>query len=117
MTPLLDEPLIGQAYLRSSSHDLPDIAVDLQGQVDFELVGRIDSVNARLRTTFETVPDVPVSRFVFHFAGGRKGLLQNSESLCGSNRKASVRMLGQNGRKTSKRITLNPACGSRRKGR
>ena len=42
VTPLLDQPLEGPVYLRSSSHKLPDLVADLKGQIDIELVGRID---------------------------------------------------------------------------
>jgi hypothetical protein len=82
-TPLLDAPLRGSIYLRSSQHRLPDLALDLHGQIDIEASGVVDSFKGRLRTTFETVPDVPVSRIVFDLAGGHKGLVRNSESLCG----------------------------------
>ena len=42
-TPLLDEPLEGPVYLRSSNNLLPDLVVDLQGQGDVVRGGRIDS--------------------------------------------------------------------------
>ena len=37
-TPLLDSPLEGPVYLRSSTNKLPDLVLDLKGQVDF--IGR-----------------------------------------------------------------------------
>jgi hypothetical protein len=42
-TPLLDGPLKGPVYLRSSSHELPDLVVALNGQVDVVLAGRPNS--------------------------------------------------------------------------
>ena len=45
-TPLLDKPLAGAVYLRSSEHELPDIALDLRGQFDIELVGQVGSTKA-----------------------------------------------------------------------
>jgi hypothetical protein len=96
-TPLLDEPLRGFAYLRSSPHDLPDMALDLEGQIDVEAAGRIDSVRGRLRTTFESIPDVPLSRIALELDGGSKGLLQNSVTLCGARKSATVKTTGQNG--------------------
>ena len=48
-TPLLDHPLTGAAYLRSSEKNLPDLALDLEGQVDFEAIAKIDSVDGALR--------------------------------------------------------------------
>ena len=120
-TPILDKPLTGVAYLRSSSHDLPDIAIDLEGQVDFELVGHVDSVKGRLRTTFESVPDIPVGTFKLNLVGGGRGLLQNSEGLCTEPKRATARLKGQNGAALATRVRLDVACGSgnekRRNGR
>jgi hypothetical protein len=110
-TPILGQPLKGYAYLRSSSNKLPDLVLDLKGQVDFQLVGRIDSVDGRLRTTFETVPDVPVSRFALNLLGGKKGLLINSEALCGASKKATARMIAQNGRRLTRKVDLETPCG------
>ena len=109
-TPLLDQPLSGSAYLRSSSHELPDIAIDLEGQVDFELAGRVDSVQGRLRTVFESVPDIPVGTFKLDLLGGRKGLLQNSESLCSGSKFATARLQGQNGAALARKVRLEVAC-------
>ena len=111
-TPLLDNPLRGQVYLRSSNHRLPDLVVALKGQIDIELVGKIDTTKAGgLRTTFGSAPDAPVSQFILDLLGGRKGLLINSENLCSSRRKASVKLFGQNGKRLKRSITLQTACG------
>jgi hypothetical protein len=112
-TPVLDQPLVGSAYLRSSSHGLPDLALQLNGQVDLEAIGQVDSVNERYRATFKTVPDVPFSKIVLNLSGGSKGLLQNSEPLCGRNRSATARMVGQNGAVFNTRTKLELACGSK----
>jgi hypothetical protein len=98
VTPLLDDPLEGPVYLRSSSHRLPDLVADLRGQIHVVLDGRIDSVRGGIRTTFERVPDAPVSKFVLTMKGGAKGLLVNSTSLCHGTDRATVRFVGQNGK-------------------
>ena len=116
-TPILDQPLAGSVYLRSSSHRLPDIALKMKGQVDIEATARIDSVNGGLRTTFSTVPDVPFSRIDLNLVGGKKGLLQNTESLCGANQMASVRMTGQNGATVKSKSKLQVSCGKKQKRR
>jgi hypothetical protein len=113
VSPLLDEPLRGAVVLRSSSSDLPDMVLDLEGQVDFQAAATIDSVKGRLRTTFSSVPDVPVSRVSVDLLGGNRGLLQNSETLCGKRKKATVRMTGQNGRRVNTRVPLRVACGAK----
>jgi hypothetical protein len=97
VTPLLDKALEGPVYLRSSDNPLPDLVVALDGELDVELSGRIDSHKQGIRTTFDAVPDAPISRFVLKMKGGAKGLLVNSVSACGTHR-ATVRMRAQNGR-------------------
>jgi hypothetical protein len=99
ITPLLDQPLEGPVYLRSSSHELPDLVAALNGQIDVDLVGRVDTgKGGGIRNTFEAAPDAPVSRFVLEMKGGKKGLLVNSEDICRRPQRASVSFVGQNGK-------------------
>ncbi len=72
-TPLLDQPLQGFAYLRSSGRGLPDLALDLHGQIRIEAVARIDAVKGGLRTTFHAIPDVPIDTVALNLLGGAKG--------------------------------------------
>jgi hypothetical protein len=111
-SPLLDGPLKGPVYLRSSSNPLPDLVAALHGQVDVELAGRTDTVNGRLRNTFDAVPDVPVSRFVLTIRGGKKkGLLINSQNLCARKQFAKLNLTAQNGKKlTKKKLKLRTPC-------
>jgi hypothetical protein len=110
-TPLLDGPLKGPVYLRSSDNELPDMVAALNGQVDIALAGRIDSAKGRLRTTFDVVPDVPVSKFALTVRGGKKkGLLVNTRSLCGKKYKVIARFRGQNGKKANMKPKLRTPC-------
>src|SRR6202789_2108828 len=70
-TPLLAEELKGPVYLRSSSHNLPDLVAALNsGEINIDVDGRIDSVKGgRIRTTFEAVPDAPVTKFTLEMQG------------------------------------------------
>ncbi len=113
-TPLLDKPLEGPVYFRSNGgeRELPDIVVDLHGQVHLVLVGFVDSVHkkgsevSRIRNTFAQVPDAPVSKFVLELnSGKKKGLLVNSANLCKVPNKAVVKLTAQNG----KTYDTNPA--------
>src|SRR6185312_7323457 len=83
-TPLLDEPLEGPVYFRSNGGErlLPDVVADLNGLFHVVLVGKVDSKHARIRTTFDQVPDAPVSKFTLDLYGGKRGLLVNSRNLC-----------------------------------
>jgi hypothetical protein len=114
-TPLLDGPLKGPVYLRSSNNTLPDMVAALHGQVDIDLDGRIDSVKGRLRNTFATVPDVPVSKFILTVRGGKRGLLVNSSNLCAHKYRVLARISGQNGKKANQRPRLRVPCGKKQK--
>jgi hypothetical protein len=109
-TPLLEKPLEGPLYLRSSSHPLPDLVAALHGQIDVDLVGRIDSHKGGIRTTFESVPDAPVSKFVLTMQGGKKGLLENSRNLCSSVNRANVSFTAQNGKVSNSTPELTNSC-------
>jgi hypothetical protein len=112
-TPLLDRPLRGPVYLRSSKSKLPDLVADLEGQIEIELAGRIDSAKGGgLRATFARVPDAPVTKFVLNMEGGKQGLLINSTNLCLDAQKATVQMGGQNGVVSNTKKKLQTTCGS-----
>ncbi len=114
-SPLLDKPLEGPVYMRSSSHDLPDLVAALRGQIPIDLVGRIDTFRGGIRTTFAEVPDAPVSKFILSMKGGRKSLLSNSRNICRSVNKATVTMTGQNGKPHNFRPALKVASCKRKR--
>jgi hypothetical protein len=115
ITPLLDAPLSGPVYLRSSSNELPDLVAALKGPdsqpVEIDLDGRIDSVHGGIRNSFEMVPDAPVSKFTLKMRGGKKGLLVNSRNICSQTERVSVRMVGQNGKRVAFAPQLTNSCG------
>ncbi len=109
-SPLLAKPLEGPVYLRSSNNTLPDMVAHLEGQIDIDLVGRIDSFKGGIRTTFDHVPDVPVTKFVLKLPGGKHGLLVASRNLCAKPVKAIVQLKAQNGKTANKRQQLQTPC-------
>jgi hypothetical protein len=117
-TPLLDDELAGPIYLVPSEHELPDMLVDLRGQVNIHLRGTISSAKARVKTVFETVPDVPVSKFTVTLKGGKSGLLENSRNLCAGPNYSFVNFEAQNGKQ--RRIRKLPlrmgVCGKGKRG-
>jgi hypothetical protein len=117
-SPLLDKPLSGPVYLRSSDHPLPDVVVKLDGQIEIDLVGRVDSVHGGIRATFESLPDAPVTKFVLQMKGGKKGLFINSTDICRGAHRATVKMKAQNGRVADLRPRLQSSgCGSKKLGK
>ena len=111
VTPLLDEPLEGPVYLRSSNNPLPDLVADLRGIVNIEVIGRIDSVKGGgIRSTFASVPDAPVSKFTLSMQGGKKSLLVNSRNLCAKQLRVKAKLTGQNGAILRSKPLLKTSC-------
>jgi hypothetical protein len=100
-TPILDEPLVGPVYLRSSNHNLPDVVLAVQGPpslpIHFEVPTRIDSVHGGLRAIAEDTPDVPVGKVLLNMLGGQRGLFVNSMNICAAKHRADLQLAAQNG--------------------
>ncbi len=116
ISPLLDEPLTGPVFLRSSNHELPDMVAALHSsKVDINLVGRIDSPRGGgIRSTFEGVPDAPVTKFVLQMQGGKKGLIVNSVDICKRKHRALANFKGQNGRRHEFKPVVKTQCGGKK---
>jgi hypothetical protein len=113
ITPLLGEPLTGPVFLRANGgeRDLPDLVVALSNsQVDFNLIGHVDSIDGRLRNTFAASPDAPVTSFDLEMAGGQKGLFVNSRNLCARKYRALAGFAGQNGKAHTAKPVVKVKC-------
>jgi hypothetical protein len=114
-TPLLDKPLRGPVFERSSNHVLPDLVMSLRGQIDLAEDGKIDSDKmGGIRTTFDVVPDAPFSKLRLVMEGGRKGLLVNSENLCSKPQRARIAMVAQDGKRLIERPLIANDCKNHR---
>ncbi len=113
-SPLLAEPLEGPVYLVGGyGYKLPALVAELNGQIRVLLVGKVDTgKNKGIRSTFEAVPDAPVSRFVLELKGGKKyGLLENSENVCRKKQKAGISFRAQNGKVLTGSVKIVNSCG------
>lgn len=114
ISPLVDYPLEGPVYLRSSVHKLPDVVMALRGPpsqpIEVDLAGRVDSVNGGIRVTFESVPDAPVSKAIVSMQGGKKGLFQNSTNICKGTHRAALALSAQSGKFLQSSPTLEADC-------
>lgn len=115
-SPLLDKMLKGPVYLVSSNHQLPDLVADLRGQVNVQIYGVISSKRGGLKTVFNNLPDVAVTKFILNMSGGEKSLLVNSTNTCAEPQEAVLNMKGQNGKKVvDNKYRLNIAgCGKKK---
>jgi hypothetical protein len=98
-TPLLDDPLRGNVYLRTHpGATLPDLVADLHsGAIRIVVEGRIGpGPGGGVRTRFTDLPDQPIERFTMTLYGGKRGLLTNSADICAAPPVVSVKALAQN---------------------
>jgi hypothetical protein len=116
-TPLFDEPLRGNVYLRSSSGKLPDLVADLySGAIHIVLEGRIGPTKqGGIQAYFADLPDEPLDRFVMTLNGGSRGLLQNSTNICANPPEATVKALGQTNLGAQFTTVLRGQCGKKGK--
>jgi hypothetical protein len=114
-TPLLEAPMEGPAYLRSSSHTLPDLVFALHGNgIEVDVAGRIDSFKGGIRGTFPTIPDAPVSKFVLKMKAGKRGVLVNAENLCRKTQFATAKLVGHANRGWRLHPELKAECEKKR---
>ena len=116
-TPLLDEPLEGPVYLRSSNHNLPDFVAALHGIVDIEAVARIDSKGGGIRATFTDLPDAPITKVIVSMQGAKKGLIVNSTNICAAKHRANALFGAHNGRRRKIKPVVGARCGKHEKRR
>jgi hypothetical protein len=117
-SPLLDQSLKGRVIFRSNGgeRELPDVVLDLDGQVHITVVGYVDSVTkkgsdfSRLRTRFASIPDAPVSKLSLTLNGGKKGFLVLSRDICKASRRISIEMGAQNGRRVEQQLEMGTEC-------
>jgi hypothetical protein len=117
VTPLLDGPIEGPVYLRSSDSSLPDLVADLRGQINFVIGARVDATRGGgIRASFENVPDIPLAQFSLTLSGGKTGLIENGRNVCARANKAAVLLGGQNGKTINVNPVLANGCKKARKG-
>jgi hypothetical protein len=116
-TPLFDQPLRGNVYLRSSSHKLPDLVASLHsGAIHIVLEGEIGPTKqGGIQAFFADLPDEPLDKFVMTLNGGKQGLLQNSANICAFPPEATVKALGQNNLGAQFSSVLRGQCGKKGK--
>jgi hypothetical protein len=81
-TPLLSQPLTGNVYAANTGMGLLGFAVQFTSPVQLELDGGANLPNFIIVSTFDNVPDVPLSKFALHFDNGPNGSLLAGQDLC-----------------------------------
>jgi hypothetical protein len=124
VTPILNEPLSGPVYFvknirkdPKSGRDirtLPKLVLPLTGPngIKLTLTGTSAVENDHLVTTFDNVPDAPVSSFKMDIIGGKGGILTVSNAdICKATQVAEQQVDGQNGKDADASVSIQtPSC-------
>ena len=110
-TPLVNGPLSGPAYfVKGAAGGLPRLLVALSGPIDINLHADSAVQRGRLVTTFNDIPDAPISSFALHINGGSRGILVNSRNLCSKKNVSTITERGQNGKGRSFNARVGVTC-------
>ncbi len=98
VSPLLAAPLGGKVFLAATTTGLPKLLVVFTGALALKLDGNVDISNG-VATTFDGLPDVPLSRFDLTLDRST-GLLTSDDDLCrpGGAVVAAATLTAQSGR-------------------
>jgi len=111
-TPVLPQPLTGPVYLiRNPTGGVPSLAIPLSGPIELMLRARtVVTRSLYVRSTFEEVPDAPISGFTIALDGGRDGLFIANRPICARKPIARLAMVAQSGRRLARSVRLASAC-------
>jgi hypothetical protein len=124
VSPILNQPLTGPVYFTKNERKdpksgrsiktLPKLVIPLVGEngVKLTLTGTSDVVDDQLVTTFDNIPDAPVSSFRMDIVGGKKGILVISNAdICKATQTVDQQVDGQNGKDADTDVFIqSPSC-------
>jgi hypothetical protein len=124
VTPILDQPLSGPVYfVKNERKDpksgrsiktTPKLVIPLVGEngLKLTLTGASTVVDDQLVTTFDNIPDAPVSSFKLDINGGKKGILVVSGTdICKATQVADQQIDGQNNKAADTVVAIQtPSC-------
>lgn len=110
-SPLAGTPLAGPIYLRRPRDGLPDLIVDLHGgQLHLILHGSTATPGGRLQVRFTSLPDLALTKALITLAGGKRGIIVNSESPCQMSNRGEASLTAHSGKRRLLRPHLRARC-------
>jgi len=122
ISPALKKPLKGPVYFVQGIRidpttgrrirTLPSLLATLRGEIAINLRGTTDVQGRNLVSTFDNVPDAPVSRFDMKLKGGKGGILVvgAQRGLCGRGLASRAAFTGHNTKLTNLRVKMIKPC-------
>ncbi len=109
-TPVLPGTLSGTVYFVSHGGEaFPDIDAVLQGDgITTILIGHTSVVKGIITTTFESLPDVPVSSFALKLPTGSNSVLAANGNLCTANLVMPTTIVAQSGPTITQKTKISP---------
>ncbi len=109
-TPALPGTLAGTVYFVSHGGEaFPDLDTVLQGDgITTILVGHTNVANNIITTTFESLPDVPVSSFAMKLPTGSNSVLAANGNLCTANLVMPTTIVAQSGPTVTQKTKISP---------
>jgi hypothetical protein len=109
-TPVLPGTLSGTVYFVSHGGEaFPDLDTVLQGDgITTILVGHTNVANGIITTTFESLPDVPVSSFTMKLPTGSNSVLAANGNLCTANLVMPTTIVAQSGPTITQKTKITP---------
>jgi hypothetical protein len=122
VSPALNRPLAGPVYfvqgIRTDPttgrtiRTLPSLLAKLRGEIAINLRGTTAVEGGRLVSTFDRVPDAPVSRFDMRIKGGKTGPIAVTarKGVCNGRQITDAQLAGHNGKASSLRVNMIKPC-------
>ena len=106
-TPLLQDALPGKLVLKAVPGGLPQLVIVLSSPVPLQIAGSSSVTSTgRLETTFDNLPDVPLTSLAVKLTGGAGSLLQAKPALCSDATTVAGEFTGQNAKTQSRTPAL-----------
>ncbi len=121
VTPLLDEPLEGNIYIRSQASSDPEsgemfrlalVFANAKRGIDVRLPGavRVDGETGQIETTFDNNPELPVSSIKVRLKGGPRGVLTMPDDCGVQNAEVELTSWGGQSRELTPKFEVE--CGA-----